>query len=228
MLEIRLPFVKVTFDKGSAPKSAIPMSVGVEDVNRVTDPKYDNTNELSTLRRRRRTLRYWPRIYSRRKNRDRAWRADAPRHRQSREIAGSQRNCRIRVDGPNNMFGLAQGEPVAVANLEAIYTSAPLVRQIFIYGSSERSNLLAVVVPAPVAIAEYGNSPALKAALHRSLEQTAKSAQLRSHEVPADLLIETEAFTEEHGLLSGSDKLVRPRLTERYGDWLDGMYAEIA
>lgn len=228
MLEICLPFVKVTFDKASTLKGVIPMSVGVEHVNRSMDAKSANANQLSTVQRRRRTLRYWRRIYGCRKKQDAAWRANTLRNKQSREIESSQCNRRVRADGRNNVFTLAQGELVAVANLEAAYTLAPLVRQIFIYGSSERSNLLAVVVPAPVALAEYGNSQALKAALHRSLEQTAMAAQLRSYEVPAALLIETEPFTEEHGLLSGSDKLVRPQLTERYGDRLEGMYAEIA
>jgi fatty acid CoA ligase FadD9 len=134
----------------------------------------------------------------------------------------------VYVDRRNNVLKLAHGEFVAVANLEAVYGAAPLVRQIFVYGNSQRPNLLAVIVPAPAALAEYGNSRALKAALHQSLQQTAAVAQLQSYEVPVDFIIETEPFTDENGLLSGVGKLLRPRLKEHYGERLEQMYIEIA
>jgi fatty acid CoA ligase FadD9 len=51
---------------------------------------------------------------------------------------------------------------------------------------------------------------------------------LQSYEVPFDFVIATEPFTEENGMLSGVGKLLRPRLTERYGERLEHMYAEIA
>ena len=42
------------------------------------------------------------------------------------------------VDRSKNVLKLSQGEFVAVANLEAVFAGAPLVRQIFVYGNSER------------------------------------------------------------------------------------------
>jgi fatty acid CoA ligase FadD9 len=56
------------------------------------------------------------------------------------------------VDRRNNVLKLAQGEFVAIAHLEAVFAGAPLVRQIFVYGNSERANLLPVVVPTPYAL----------------------------------------------------------------------------
>lgn len=132
------------------------------------------------------------------------------------------------VDRRNNVLKLAQGEFVAVTNLEAVYAGTPLVRQIFVYGNSERSSLLAVIVPAPPALAEYGNGPALKAALRESLQRAAAAAGLQSYEVPVDFLIETEPFTVENELLSALGKQLRPRLKERYGQRLEQMYADIA
>lgn len=134
----------------------------------------------------------------------------------------------VYVDRRNNVLKLAQGEFVAVANLESTYAGAPLVRQIFVYGNSERPSLLAVVVPTPEALAEYGNSPALKAAIHQSLRQTAAAAQLQSYELPVDFILETKPFTDENGLLSGLGKQLRPRLKERYGEALEQLYTEIA
>jgi fatty acid CoA ligase FadD9 len=131
------------------------------------------------------------------------------------------------VDRSKNVLKLAQGEFVAVANLEAVFAGAPWVRQIFVYGNSERSNLLAVIVPTEQALARFDTAE-LKAALHESLRQTAKAAELQSYEVPVDFLIETEPFSAASGLLSGVGKLLRPRLKERYGKRLEELYADLA
>jgi fatty acid CoA ligase FadD9 len=131
------------------------------------------------------------------------------------------------VDRSKNVLKLAQGEFVAVANLEAVFAGAPWVRQIFVYGNSERANLLAVIVPSQQALARFDGA-ALKAALHESLRQTAKAAQLQSYEVPVDFLIETEPFSAANGLLSGVGKLLRPSLKHRYGKRLEQLYADLA
>ncbi len=132
------------------------------------------------------------------------------------------------VDRRNNVLKLAQGEFVAIARLEAVFASAPLVRQIFIYGNSERPYLLAVVVPTDEALSRYpGDHAGLKAALSESLRRTAKLAELQSYEVPAEFLIEREPFSTDNGLLSGVGKLLRPKLKERYGEQLEQLYAEL-
>ncbi len=135
----------------------------------------------------------------------------------------------VYVDRRNNVLKLANGEFVATTNLEAVYNAGRLVRQIFVYGSSERSKLLAVVVPTLDALHEFGDDmDGVKTALHKSLKQCAAAAQLQSYEMPVDFVIATEPFTEENGLLSGVGKLLRPRLTERYGERLEQMYTEVA
>lgn len=141
------------------------------------------------------------------------------------EIASDQL---VYVDRRNNVLKLAQGEFVAIANLEAIYAGAPLIRQIFVYGNSERSSLLAVIVPTDEALSRYPHVADLRGALHDSLRSTARSAELQSYELPADFLIETDAFTATNGLLSGVGKLLRPKLKEHYGQRLEELYSELA
>ncbi|WP_440557359.1 carboxylic acid reductase [Streptomyces sp. SCPE 10] len=132
------------------------------------------------------------------------------------------------VDRRKNVLKLAQGEFVAVSRLEALYTSAPSIRQIYVYGSSERSYLLAVIVPAPEVLASTGVEDArLRRRLRESLQQVANEAELNSYEVPRDFLIETEPFTTDNGLLTGVKKLQRPALKRHYGDRLESLYAEI-
>ncbi|MBV8930850.1 MAG: carboxylic acid reductase [Mycobacteriaceae bacterium] len=135
----------------------------------------------------------------------------------------------VYVDRRKNVLKLSQGEFVAVANLEAIYAGAPLVRQIFVYGNSERPSLLAVIVPTADALTQFGDdAAALRAALKDSLRDTARVAELQSYEVPADFIVETEPFSATNGLLSGVGKLLRPRLKEHYGERLEQLYAELA
>ena len=135
----------------------------------------------------------------------------------------------VYVDRRTNVLKLANGEFVATTNLEAEYSAAPLVRQIFVYGSSERSSLLAVIVPTLDALGEFDDDiDGMKTALHKSLKQCAAVAQLQSYEVPVDFVIATEPFTEENRLLSGVGKLLRPQLKEYYGERLEQMYTEIA
>ncbi|WP_236789577.1 carboxylic acid reductase [Amycolatopsis sp. GM8] len=129
------------------------------------------------------------------------------------------------VDRRTNVLKLSNGEFVAVSRLESVFVTSPLVRQIFVYGNSERASLLAVVVPTADAL-ERGEDA--KSLISESLRQTAKDAGLRLFELPRDFLVETEPFSTRNGLLSDVRKLVRPKLKEHYGERLEGLYAELA
>ena len=126
------------------------------------------------------------------------------------------------VDRRNNVIKLSQGEFVAVARLEALYATSPLVRQVYVYGSSERSFLLAVVVPTDDAAVPD------RAAIAESLAQVARDYHLNGYEIPRDFLLETEPFSLENGLLSGVGKFLRPKLKDRYGTALERLYAKMA
>lgn len=124
------------------------------------------------------------------------------------------------VDRRNNVIKLAQGEFVAVSRLEALYSTSALIHQIYIYGNSARSFLLAVVVPTANGV---GASE-----IAQSLREIARENQLNGYEIPRDFLIETEPFSLANGLLSGVGKFLRPKLKARYGDRLEELYAMMA
>ncbi|WP_067891396.1 carboxylic acid reductase [Nocardia vaccinii] len=134
----------------------------------------------------------------------------------------------VYVDRRNNVLKLSQGEFVTVAKLEAVYAASPLVHQIYVYGSSERAYLLAVVVPTPEALAAHPDPGDLTAAITESLQRVARAAELNSYEIPRAFLLETEPFTLDNGLLSGIAKLLRPKLKARYGARLEQLYADLA
>ncbi|MFJ6620732.1 carboxylic acid reductase [Kitasatospora sp. NPDC091335] len=135
----------------------------------------------------------------------------------------------VYVGRTKDVLKLSQGEFVTVSRLEGVFLGSPLVRQVFVYGNSERSHLLAVVVPTPEAVAHsQGDQGALKRLLDGELRRTARESRLHPYEVPRDFLVETEPFGTANGLLSDSHKLMRPKLVERYGEALERRYAELA
>ncbi|SHN18997.1 carboxylic acid reductase [Streptomyces yunnanensis] len=134
----------------------------------------------------------------------------------------------VYIDRRNNVLKLSQGEFVALARLESVFATSPLVHQIYLYGNSSRAYLLAVVVPTHAAIQQASDRAALTSTISESLQRIAKEAKLNPYEIPRDLLIETEPFSQDNGLLSDSTKHIRPRLRERYGEQLERRYAELA
>ena len=124
------------------------------------------------------------------------------------------------VDRRNSVIKLAHGEFVAVSRLEALYSTSPLIHQIYIYGNSERSFLLAVIVPTDDSVDT--------SMIAESLRRIARENQLNGYEIPRDFLIETEPFSLANGLLSGVGKFLRPMLQARYGDRLEQLYATMA
>ena len=105
----------------------------------------------------------------------------------------------------------------------------PSVRQIFVYGNSARSYLLAVIVPTDDALASVGGDvAAVKPLLSDALQSIARDAGLQSYEIPRDFLVETTPFTLENGLLTGIRKLARPQLKEHYGPELEQLYVDLA
>jgi fatty acid CoA ligase FadD9 len=132
------------------------------------------------------------------------------------------------VDRRNNVLKLSQGEFVTVSKLEAVYGGHPSVRQIFVYGNSARSYVLAVVVPTDGALASVGGDvDAVKPLLSDALQNIAREADLQSYEIPRDFIVETRPFTLENGLLTGIRKLARPQLKEYYGPELEQLYVDL-
>jgi fatty acid CoA ligase FadD9 len=131
------------------------------------------------------------------------------------------------LDRRNNVLKLSQGEFVTVSKLEAVFGDSPLVRQMFVYGNSARSYLLAVVVPTDDALARH-DVESLKPLINESLQDVARAVGLQSYEIPRDFIVETTPFTLENGLLTGIRKLARPKLKEYYGDRLEQLYTDLA
>lgn len=139
----------------------------------------------------------------------------------------------VYVDRRNNVQKLAQGEFVAVAQLETTLSNGhPLIHQAYLYGTAERAFLLGVIVPDREGFAREGlsldDAAVVKTRLRDAIQQVAQAEQLQSYEVPRDFIVEPEPFSAENGMLTGVGKPKRPSLKERYGPRLEAMYDEIA
>lgn len=134
----------------------------------------------------------------------------------------------VYVDRRNNVVKLSQGEFVAISRLEAIYSHSPQIRQIYIYGTSERAYLLAVIVPADELLADTATVDDIKSELRRALKKIADEQHLNGYEIPRDFMVETAAFSLQNGLLTEIGKHQRPNLKARYGEQLERLYAQLA
>ncbi|OBB89769.1 hypothetical protein A5779_27200 [Mycolicibacterium peregrinum] len=128
------------------------------------------------------------------------------------------------VDRRSNVVKLSQGEFVALSHLESVFVTSPYIRQIFVYGSSRRAFVLAVVVPET----PPGLPAATKATILASLRTIARDNALRPYEVPRDILIDPRPFSVDNGLLTATAKPARPALTIHYREQLEQTYADIA
>lgn len=62
------------------------------------------------------------------------------------------------IDRKKNIFKMSQGEYIAAEHLESVYGKSPLVCQIWIYGNSFKSFVVAVVVPSADRFVEIGEA----------------------------------------------------------------------
>ncbi|WP_156796640.1 SDR family oxidoreductase [Cyanobium sp. PCC 7001] len=134
------------------------------------------------------------------------------------------------IDRRKNVIKLAQGEYVAVGRLEQLFQEGcGCVQQIHLHGDSTRAYLLAVVVPDRNTLAPPGSRQAseaeLKARVREEILTLANQRELRGFEIPRDLILAEEPFSQQNGLLSSLGKPIRPAIRARYRSRLESLYA---
>lgn len=141
----------------------------------------------------------------------------------------NDQGCLKIVDRKKNIFKLAQGEYIAVEFLEQQYSSSEQVEQIWVYGSSLESSLVAVVVPKKAFTDKYSdlNSEEAKKAMLAELSATNKAKKLKGFEAIRGVHLESEQFSIENDLMTPSMKLKRPQLQKHYQKEIDEMYKKV-
>ncbi|KAG9032336.1 hypothetical protein FRB95_001589 [Tulasnella sp. JGI-2019a] len=149
------------------------------------------------------------------------------------------------IDRVKNIMKLSQGEYVALEKVENIYSTCPIVGQIFIYGDSLKDYLVAVVVPEPVALADIAASagnrfdpsaaPAVTAAVKDSavnkavldvMTAHAKKAGLKGFETVRGIHLSLEQFSIENDTMTPTFKIRRKDAYNFHKAAIDELYAK--
>lgn len=154
------------------------------------------------------------------------------------------------IDRKKNIFKLSQGEYVAVEKVENVLLSDSYISQIFVYGDSNQSVLVAIVVPnIPMVRSLIAREKAkfdslligpsgkasdsaicenlqIKATIINHLTRTGQGKGLHGFELVKNIFLESSPFTIENDLLSSTLKLKRPNLKERYSSVIADLYHE--
>lgn len=149
------------------------------------------------------------------------------------------------IDRVKNIMKLSQGEYVALERVENVLSATPIVAQIFVYGHSLQSYLLAVLIPDPINLAKLASSilgkvisdtdiPALdeavkdervvKAILDILTKESMRSG-LKGYEYVRRIHVSNELFSMENGTLTPTFKIKRKDAAAMYQKELDALYA---
>ncbi|MEW5303069.1 MAG: hypothetical protein WDW36_005797 [Sanguina aurantia] len=144
-------------------------------------------------------------------------------------------------DRKKNIFKLSQGEYIAAEKLENVYKGCEMVEQIWVYGDSFKSCVVAVVVPKETSVMAWATekgmegdfktlvaTPAFNKCMLQALEAAGRAGKLKKglEEVKA-VHLSAEQFSVENDLLTPTFKLKRGPLKTRFTSEIDALYAAL-
>ncbi|KAJ1946847.1 medium-chain fatty acid-CoA ligase faa2, partial [Linderina pennispora] len=144
------------------------------------------------------------------------------------------------IDRCKNIFKLSQGEYIAPDYLQIVYDRHSLVQQTFVHGDSNRSALVAIVVPDPEAFVPWAreiakdssaelealsSNPQVNEALLKTLIGHGRDKKLQGFEIIRAIHIEPTPFDiDKNQLLSNTLKLKRHFAAQYYRETIDKLY----
>lgn len=143
------------------------------------------------------------------------------------------------VDRVKNIFKLQQGEYIAPEKIENIYVRSKYVAQVFVYGNSYKSSLIAIVVPEESVLAEWAQANGhekeaelkklcaladVKKLILKDMNNLGKEAGLKGFELARDVHLHHELFSIDNGLLTPTMKAKRNELQKYFQKEIDLMY----
>lgn len=145
------------------------------------------------------------------------------------------------VDRVKEIFKLSQGEYIAPAKLEGAYNKSPFVGQICIYGNSEKSNIIAIVVinkeKCKAVLVENGllkqdekiaekhlEEQKLIDAISKNFDEIAKFNKFNSLERPLKYILTLEEFSVQNDLMTPTMKLVRKKIQTYFQEKINKAY----
>ncbi|CAL5425869.1 unnamed protein product [Camellia sinensis] len=145
------------------------------------------------------------------------------------------------IDRKKNLIKLSQGEYVAVECLEKFYGITPIVEDIWVYGDSFRSMLVAVVVPHEENTRRWAYQNGHRGSLSElcflkqlqdnvllQLKSTAERTKLRGFEYIKGIILEPQPFDAERDLVTATLKKKRDKLHKYYKVKIDELHQKLS
>lgn len=141
---------------------------------------------------------------------------------------------------------LSQGEYVALEKIENMYSTSPLIQQLYVHGDSLQDHLIGVLVPDYAVLADIVwktihtkvkpddmkqlevacKNPNVQKAVQKMLDIQAKKNNMKGFEHVKKVYISFEPFTPDNDMLTPTFKIRRRDVYKRYKPILDEMYQE--
>ena len=142
------------------------------------------------------------------------------------------------IDRIKNIFKLSQGEFIAAEKIEMIFMKSKLISEIFIYGDSLESFIVAIVVPERSYILKLMDglkiegefedlckNPIVVEAVLKEMDMFGKSNGLKGFELVKKVHLETESFAKKE-LYTSTFKLKRFMARQKYMKEIKEMYSK--
>ncbi|NXF02003.1 ACSL1 ligase, partial [Smithornis capensis] len=143
------------------------------------------------------------------------------------------------IDRKKHIFKLAQGEYIAPEKIENVYLRCEALAQVFVHGESLQAFLVAVVVPDPDILHNWAKKKGIEGSYQElcknkdvkkyileDMMRVGKESGLKSFEQVKDIVLHTEMFSIENGLLTPTLKAKRPELRKYFQSQIDELYAK--
>ena len=147
------------------------------------------------------------------------------------------------VDRKKDIFKLSQGEYISPDKVTGVYLGCPLVGNLYVYGDSYQSYLVAVVVPSEEhlraalrergmeemegrSFAELCKDPDVKAVMFEEMGKVADASKLCGFEKVKNIFLDCEHWTIENGMLTPTMKLKRDFSKNHYKEIIQQLYNE--
>ncbi|KAL5282251.1 hypothetical protein ACFFRR_005444 [Megaselia abdita] len=145
------------------------------------------------------------------------------------------------IDRRKHIFKLSQGEYIVPEKIENIYITSKYVNQVFVYGESLKSCIVAIVVPdvdvlkqwanennIPGTLSVLCNSLTVKELVFKDMQSWGRKGGLKSFEQVKDVYLHPDPFSIQNGLLTPTFKSKRPQLRNYFKPQLDDMYKHLS
>lgn len=126
------------------------------------------------------------------------------------------------IDRKKNIFKLSQGEYVVPDKVESKIAQSLYIAQVFVYGDSLQSNLVAIIVPDKAVLDKWAadnqvtgdykeilKNQKTRDLIKAEITQKCKAAGLHGFEIPSEFHVTDVAFTPENDILTPTFKLKR-------------------